>query len=156
VWDPAEAAGCDYAGSDFTHPFVGGRMSDTDATADPQTPVVRRATDIEYEQVDAAEGLSKGVLIGEDHGAETLAIRRFTLAPGAEVPKHTNEIEHEQYVLAGEYVVGIDGEEHTVKGGDALHIPADAVHWYRNEREMEGAFLCAVPTGDDTIELIEE
>ena len=126
------------------------------ATADPATPLIRRAGNIEYEEVDAAEGLSKAVLVGEDHGAENLAIRRFTLAPGAEVPKHTNEIEHEQYVLAGEYVVGIEGEEHTVRGGDALHIPAGAVHWYRNEREMEGAFLCAVPTGDDAIELLEE
>jgi len=131
-------------------------MSEHDSTANPQTPLVRSATDIEYEQVDAAEGLSKGVLIGEEHGAENLAIRRFTLAPGAEVPKHTNEIEHEQYVLAGEYVVGIDGEEHTVKGGDALHIPAGAVHWYRNENDVEGAFLCAVPTGDDAIELVED
>jgi len=137
------------------------RMSESDATddeaiTDPATPLVRDAGDIEYEPVDAAEGLSKAVLVGEDHGAENLAIRRFTLAPGAEVPKHTNEIEHEQYVLAGEYVVGIDGEEHTVQGGDALHIPAGAVHWYRNERDLEGAFLCAVPTGDDAIELVDE
>jgi quercetin dioxygenase-like cupin family protein len=145
--------------------------TDDEPTADPATPLVRRAEDIEHEQVDAAEGLSKAVLIGEDHGAENLAIRRFTLAPGGEVPKHTNEIEHEQYVLAGEYVVGIDseasetprvngeavdGEEYTVQGGDALHIPAGAVHWYRNERDMEGAFLCAVPTGDDAIELVDE
>ncbi|WP_415379406.1 cupin domain-containing protein [Halosimplex sp. TS25] len=131
-------------------------MSDTDATADPQVPLIRRAGDVEYEEVDAAEGLQKGVLVGEEHGAPNLAIRRFTLAPGAEVPKHTNEVEHEQYVLAGEYVVGIDGEEHTVRGGDSLHIPAGAVHWYRNERDIEGAFLCAVPTGDDSIDLIEE
>jgi quercetin dioxygenase-like cupin family protein len=137
-------------------PVVAGDMTESDATADPATPLIRSAEDVEYEEVDAAEGLSKAVLIGEDHGAPNLAIRRFTLAPGAEVPKHTNEIEHEQYVLAGEYVVGIDGEEHTVRGGDSLHIPAGAVHWYRNERDVEGAFLCAVPTGDDSIELVEE
>ncbi|WP_459193595.1 cupin domain-containing protein [Halosimplex sp. J119] len=131
-------------------------MSDSDATADPATPLIRSAEDVEYEEVDAAEGLSKGVLIGEEHGAPNLAIRRFTLAPGAEVPRHTNEIEHEQYVLAGEYVVGIDGEEHIVRGGDSLHIPAGAVHWYRNEADMEGAFLCAVPTGDDSIELVDD
>jgi quercetin dioxygenase-like cupin family protein len=130
--------------------------TDNGVTADPATPLIRRAGDIEYEEVDAAEGLSKAVLIGEAHGAQNLAIRRFTLAPAAEVPRHKNEIEHEQYVLAGEYVVGIDGEEHTVQGGDALHIPAGAVHWYRNERDLEGAFLCAVPTGDDAIELVEE
>ena len=127
-------------------------MSDTET----QRPLVRRAADIEAEPVDAAEGLSKAVLIGEEHGAPNLAIRRFTLAPDAEVPKHTNEIEHEQYVLSGEYVVGIEGEEYEVTAGDALHIPAGAVHWYRNESDSEGSFLCAVPTGDDSIDLVEE
>jgi quercetin dioxygenase-like cupin family protein len=118
--------------------------------------VVRRAADVEYETVDAAEGMRKGVLIGEADGAPSLAIRRFTLAPGGEVPRHTNEVEHEQYVLAGEYVVGIGDEEYTVSAGDALHIPAGAVHWYRNEGETEGAFLCAVPAGDDEIRLVDE
>ena len=132
-------------------------------------PLVRRAEEITYESVDAAEGLRKGVLVGSEHGAPNLAIRRFELEPDAEVPEHTNEIEHEQYVLEGEYVVGIGegpgtdrngdaasaGEEHTVSAGDALHIPAGAVHWYRNESGRPGAFLCAVPNGDDEIRLVE-
>lgn len=118
-------------------------------------PLVRREADIEYESVDAADGLSKGVLINESHGAPTLALRRFTLEPGGEVPQHTNEIEHEQYVLEGEYVVGIEDTEHTVSAGDSLHIPAGTVHWYRNPGDEEGAFICAVPTGDDDIQLVE-
>jgi len=119
------------------------------------TPQIRRAEDIEYESVGAADGMEKGVLVGEAHGAPNLAIRRFTLAPGGSVPKHTNKIEHEQYVLEGEYVVGIDNTEYTVSAGDALHIPAGVVHWYRNEGDQKGAFLCAVPTGDDEITLVD-
>jgi quercetin dioxygenase-like cupin family protein len=119
-------------------------------------PVVRRAADVSYESVDAADGLNKGVLIGEADGAPNLAIRRFTLDAGASVPKHTNEVEHEQYVLAGEYVVGIEDEEFTVSAGDSLFIPAGTEHWYRNEGDREGAFICAVPTGDDEIRLTEE
>ncbi|MFC6990180.1 hypothetical protein ACFQJD_18445 [Haloplanus sp. GCM10025708] len=65
------------------------------------TPVVRRADDVEYETVDAATGMRKGVLIDEEDGAPHFAIRRFVLEPGAEVPSHTNEVEHEQYVLEG-------------------------------------------------------
>ena len=118
-------------------------------------PVVRRDAEIEYESVDAAEGLRKGVLIGAEQGAPNLAIRRFTLDPGATVPKHTNEVEHEQYVLAGEYVVGLGDEERVVAAGDSLLIPAGTVHWYRNEADAPGAFLCAVPNGDDAIELVE-
>jgi quercetin dioxygenase-like cupin family protein len=117
--------------------------------------LVRRAEEIEYEPVDAAEGMSKGVLVGAEHGAPNLAIRRFVLDPGAEVPEHTNEIEHEQYVLEGEYVVGIGDEEYAVSEGDSLLIPAGAVHWYRNEGDRRGAFICAVPTGDDEIRLAE-
>jgi quercetin dioxygenase-like cupin family protein len=121
-----------------------------------QSPLIRRAEDIEYEDVGAADGMRKGVLVDETHGAPNLAIRRFTLDPGASVPKHTNEVEHEQYVLAGEYVVGIGEEEHTVSAGDSLFIPAGTVHWYRNDGDEEGAFICAVPTGDDEIRLAEE
>ncbi|WP_254864091.1 cupin domain-containing protein [Halovivax gelatinilyticus] len=118
-------------------------------------PLIRRGDEIEYESVDAADGLSKGVLIAEEHGAPNFAIRRFTLEPGAEVPRHTNAVEHEQYVLDGEYVVGIDDEEVTVSAGDSLLIPAGTVHWYRNEGDEAGAFICAVPNGDDEIELAE-
>lgn len=132
--------------------------------------VVRRADEVEYESVDAADGLAKGVLVGEEQGAPNFAMRRFTLDAGAEVPTHTNEVEHEQYVLAGEYTVGIrevsetphgggeaagEGEEYEVSAGDSLLIPAGAEHWYRNDGDEQGAFICVVPNGDDEIRLVE-
>jgi quercetin dioxygenase-like cupin family protein len=97
--------------------------------SDHEGALLRRAEDIEYEAVDAADGLEKGVLIDEARGAPQFAIRRFTLAAGGAVPKHENEVEHEQYVLTGEYTVGIGDEEHTVSAGDSLLIPAGVVHW---------------------------
>jgi quercetin dioxygenase-like cupin family protein len=127
----------------------------TVAPTDGPAPLVRRADEVEYEPVGAAEGLRKGVLVSDADGAPNFAIRRFTLAPGAEVPRHTNEVEHEQYVLAGEYTVGLGDEEVTVGAGDALLVPAGTVHWYRNDGDEEGAFLCAVPNGDDAIELVD-
>ncbi|MCG1004263.1 MULTISPECIES: cupin domain-containing protein [Halobacterium] len=143
-------------------------------TSETAIHVIRRAADVEYETVDAAEGMRKGVLLddtdgvpasdtsggssdeqSESDGAPHFAMRRFVLDAGASVPEHTNEVEHEQYVLAGEYTVGIDGEEYTVSAGDSLLIPAGAVHWYDNPGNEEGAFVCVVPNGDDTIELVE-
>ncbi|TYT63920.1 cupin domain-containing protein [Natrialba swarupiae] len=118
-------------------------------------PLVRSADEIEYEAVDAADGMQKGVLIDERDGAPTFAIRRFVLEPGGEVPEHTNAVEHEQYVLEGRYTVGIEDEVYEVTAGDSLLIPADTVHWYRNDGDELGAFLCAVPNGDDEIELLE-
>ncbi|APX97363.1 cupin domain-containing protein [Natronorubrum daqingense] len=132
----------------------------TDATADSEDragaeALLRRGDEIDYAAVDAADGLEKGVLIADEHGAPNFAIRRFVLEAGAAVPEHTNEVEHEQYVLEGEYTVGVGDEEHTVEAGDSLLIPAGTVHWYRNEGDEPGAFLCAVPNGDDEIELLE-
>ncbi len=131
---------------------MSGSIDDETSGADP---VVKRGEEIAYESVDAAEGLRKGVLLDESDGAPHFAMRRFELDAGAEVPRHTNAVEHEQYVLAGEYVVGIGDEERTVSAGDALLIPAGVEHWYRNEGDETGAFICAVPNGDDTIELVE-
>jgi quercetin dioxygenase-like cupin family protein len=122
---------------------------------DGPAPFVRRHADVTYEGVGAADGLRKGVLVGEGDGAPNLAIRRFVLAPGASVPRHTNEVEHEQYVLEGRYTVGIGDAEHEVGPGDSVFIPAGTVHWYRNDGPDQGAFICAVPTGDDRIELVE-
>jgi quercetin dioxygenase-like cupin family protein len=119
-------------------------------------PVVRRAGEERYDPVGAADGLRKGVLVGEAQGARNLAIRRFTLAPGGSAPKHTNEIEHEQYVLEGRYTVGIGEEEYEVSAGDSLFVPAGVVHWYRNDGPDQGAFICAVPMGDDSIDLLED
>ena len=123
------------------------------------SPVIRHGDEIEYEPQSAAEGLEKGVLIGEAQDAPNFRMRRFTLDAGETVPKHTNAVEHEQYVLDGEYVVGIreDGSEteYEVEPGDSLLIPAGTVHWYRNTGERDAAFICVVPNGEDEIELVE-
>jgi quercetin dioxygenase-like cupin family protein len=126
-------------------------------------PVIRSAEEIDYEPQSAAEGLAKGVLIGEAQGAPNFRMRRFTLGPGESVPKHTNAVEHEQYVLEGEYVVGLrEGEgddaedrEYEIEAGDSLFIPAGTVHWYRNEGAESVSFICVVPNGDDEIEVVE-
>jgi quercetin dioxygenase-like cupin family protein len=129
--------------------------STTEGATTAADAVLKRGDEVAYEAVDAADGLRKGVLVDESDGAPNFAMRRFELAPGAAVPRHTNAVEHEQYVLAGEYVVGIGETEHVVSPGDGLLIPAGVEHWYRNDGEEPGAFVCVVPNGDDEIELVE-
>ena len=126
--------------------------------ADPQgspAPVVKRGSEIEYTEVDAGEGMSKGVLLDESDGAPHFAMRRFVLAAGATVPEHTNEVEHEQYVLSGEYTVGLGDETYEVSAGDALLIPSGVHHWYENGSGAEASFVCVVPNGDDTIRVVD-
>ena len=124
-------------------------------TASDPTPQLRRAGDVEYESVELADGLRKGVLLSDDQATPNFDLRRFVLDPGARVPRHTNAVEHEQFVLDGGYVVGIGAETHTVSAGDSLLIPAGVEHWYRNDTDTEGSFLCAVPKDDDQISLTE-
>ena len=118
--------------------------------------VIKRAEDIEYETLSKADGVSKAVVLDESDGAPNFRMRRYRLEPGAEVPKHTNAIEHEVHTVTGEYVVGLGDEEHTVSEGDSLLIPADTVHWFRNETDEESAFVCMVPNGDAGLELVED
>ncbi len=119
-------------------------------------PVIRRGEEIAYERVDAAPDMRKGVLIDESDGAPGFTMRRFVLDPGASVPKHTNTVEHEQYVLEGAYTIGLGEEEVTVEPGDSVLIPAGVVHWYRNDADTAGSFLCVVPHGEDAITLVED
>ena len=119
-------------------------------------PVIKRADDVEYRTLSEADGVSKAVILDESDGAPNFRMRRYRLDPGAEVPKHTNAVEHEVHTVAGEYVVGLENEEYTVSTGDSLLIPAGTVHWFRNESDEESSFVCMVPNGDAGIELLDE
>ncbi len=103
-------------------------------------------------EVEQAEGLRKAVLVGGE-GAKN-ALRRFVLEANARVPRHTNSVEHVQYVLEGGYTVEIEGEERVVSEGDAMRVPAGAVHSYTGGDER-GVFLCVVPNEEDEMEVVE-
>lgn len=128
-------------------------MSDTQQSPEP---TLKRAADADYAELSQADGVRKAVILDESDGAPNFRMRRYRLAPGAEVPKHTNAVEHEVHTVDGEYVVGIEDEEYTVREGDSLLIPAGTVHWFRNESDAESSFVCMVPNGDAGIELVDE
>jgi quercetin dioxygenase-like cupin family protein len=119
-------------------------------------PVVKRADDVTYRTLTKAEGTRKAVILDESDGTPNFRMRRYQLEPGAEVPKHTNGVEHEVHTVTGEYVVGLDDEEVRVSEGDSLLIPQGTVHWFRNESDETSEFICMVPNGDASIELIDD
>ena len=119
-------------------------------------PVIRDEKEMEYEPLSIADGVERAVMLDESDGTPNFRMRRYTLEPGAEVPKHTNEVEHEVYNVSGEYVVGIGDEEHVVSEGDTLLIPAGEVHWFRNVSDEESEFICVVPNGDTGTELVDD
>jgi len=116
---------------------------------------VRRAEDLPVESVAAGSGTERQVLIGEDTGPN-FQMRRFIMQPGGGMPRHTNTVEHEQYVLRGRASVGIDDETYEVSAGDVVFIPAGVPHWYRAADSGPFEFLCMVPNLPDRIELVAE
>ena len=95
------------------------------------------------------------VLIPAQEGPN-FAMRRFLMEPGGGMPNHTNTVEHEQYVLAGQARIGIGGEEYLVKAGDVIFIPAGVPHWYLNIGEENFEFLCMIPNKVDIVTLVDE
>jgi quercetin dioxygenase-like cupin family protein len=85
-------------------------------------------------------------LVDRHDGAPNFEMRKFTIEPGGSIPKHYHpDIEHEQYVLKGEYKIGIGEKVLRVKMGDSIYIPAGTIHWYENTGEGKAEFLCIVP-----------
>jgi quercetin dioxygenase-like cupin family protein len=93
------------------------------------------------------------LLIGADDGAPNFAMRRFIMSAGGGMPRHTNEVEHEQFVLAGRARISLGDDVVEVVSGDAVYIPAGVPHSYE-VLEAPFEFLCVIPNAPDTIRLL--
>jgi quercetin dioxygenase-like cupin family protein len=115
--------------------------------------IVRKASDTPFEPIGVARGASRQLLLGAETDS-TFHTRRFVMEPGGGMPRHTNSVEHQQFVLAGHARVGIGDTIYDVGPGTVVHIPAGTPHWYRVEGEAPFEFLCMVPADEDRVELL--
>ncbi|HEY2955367.1 MAG TPA: cupin domain-containing protein [Candidatus Eisenbacteria bacterium] len=113
---------------------------------------VKHVSKVPEEAVAAGKGTTRQVLIGPGEGPN-FAMRRFIMQPGGGIPRHSNTVEHEQYVLRGRARVGIGEEVANVTEGDVLFIPAGTPHWYEVEGDQAFEFICVVPNQPDRMEL---
>ncbi len=116
---------------------------------------VKHSAEIPASIVSAGINTSKQVLISPEEGPN-FAMRRFVMGPGGSMPRHTNLVEHEQYVLGGKARIGIGDEEYTVQEGDVVFIPAEVPHWYKNIGDDDFVFLCLVPNKPDKTVILPE
>jgi quercetin dioxygenase-like cupin family protein len=116
---------------------------------------VRHADSVPSEPVKAGAGTTRQVLIGPDEGPN-FALRRFIMEPGGGMPRHTNTVEHEQYVLRGAARITLGDETHKVRKGDVVFIPAGMPHSYEAEGDEPFEFLCVVPNRPDVISLVKD
>lgn len=115
---------------------------------------IKHARDIKMEEVSAGSKTSRQVLVSSEE-APNFAMRKFILEANGGMPKHTNTVEHEQYVLRGQAEIGIADEIFKVGKDDVVFIPAGVPHWYKVIGDEPFEFLCMVPNQPDKIELIE-
>lgn len=123
-------------------------MSESEARVRPSGAVAGEA-------VGAGSGTTRRDLITASE-APHFSLRKFTMQPGGGMPRHTNAVEHEQYVLRGRARVGIGDRIYEVAADDVVYIPAGVPHWYEALGEEPFEFLCAVPNAPDEIRILEE
>lgn len=116
---------------------------------------VKHSTDVEAKDVAAGKDTTIQVLISSKEGPN-FALRKFSMKPGGGMPRHTNTVEHEQYVLRGQATITIGDETFHVKTGDVVFIPEGAIHSYHNTGEEPFEFLCIIPNKEDKIMIVDE
>lgn len=117
--------------------------------------VVKHAAEVEPTEVTAGTATTTRVLLAAADGAPNFAMRRFTMAEGGGMPRHTNTVEHQQYVLRGRGRVGIGDRIYEVGADDVLYIPAGVPHFYE-VLVAPFEFLCMVPNAADQIEILDD
>ena len=115
---------------------------------------VKHVEDVQATPVTAGTATTIQVLISAQE-APNFALRRFRMLPGGGMPRHTNTVEHEQYVLRGRARIGIGEATHDVRAGDVVFIPQGAVHYYENTGDEPFEFLCIIPNKDDKITILD-
>lgn len=116
---------------------------------------VKHSNDVEAKNVAAGRDTTIQVLISAQDGPN-FALRKFSMQKRGGMPRHTNTLEHEQYVLNGRATITIGEETHYVKTGDVVFIPEGAIHSYQNTGEEPFEFLCIIPNKADTITIVDE
>jgi quercetin dioxygenase-like cupin family protein len=116
---------------------------------------VKHTREVEAVQVTNGVKTTKQVLISTNE-APNFALRRFVMEPGGGMPRHTNTVEHEQYVLGGKARIGIGDQVFEVKKGDVVFIPENIPHWYQNTGDEIFEFLCIVPNKVDKTTILSD
>ena len=106
---------------------------------------MHKVNEQDVEAVEMADGVTVQTLIGPNEEAPNFAMRLFKVAPLAKTPLHTHAWEHEVFVLQGEGIVVCEGKEHSFGRGDAILVPPEVEHRFRNIGGGELQFICVIP-----------
>ena len=77
-------------------------------------------------------------------------MRRFVVEPGGHTPSHAHPWEHEVYILRGQGEAVLDDGPVPFAPDNAIFIPPDERHQFRNTGVEPIEMLCLVPNGPAT------
>ena len=106
------------------------------------------AANVHVEKLDkkGAERAQVQYLIDDRHGSEHFALRLYTVQKDGHTPLDQHPYEHHVYVLKGEGLLRqskeADASLKTLRPGDSIFIPSNAVHQFSNARDEPFVFLC--------------
>jgi len=89
------------------------------------------------------------VKVSSEDSDGTLAFFHLVAPPMSGPPRHVHSREDELfYVLEGELVFELDGERHTVRGGDTVYLRRGVVHTYQNFTTSDARLLITTTPGN--------
>ena len=100
-------------------------------------------------QFTGAKGVTKQVPIAGTEGWEDYVLRVFTLDPKGYTPRHHHPWPHINWVVSGEGMIELEGQNHPVREGSYAFIPGGANHQFTNTGDRPFVFICIVPTAGD-------
>ena len=104
--------------------------------------------EVRMEKLDkkGAEKVQVQYLIDDRQGSNRFALRLYTVQKGGHTPLDQHPYEHQVYVLKGEGLLRQStqpgGNIKTVRAGDSIFIPSNAIHQFSNIRDVPLVFLC--------------
>jgi mannose-6-phosphate isomerase-like protein (cupin superfamily) len=85
------------------------------------------------EYADIPQGVRLRMIFDFAHGdAQGIALAQAEVAPGGHIFPHYHEVEEAAFISEGTAVITIDGVETAVQAGDAILVPARAIHTLKN------------------------
>ena len=84
-------------------------------------------------------------LISESDGAPNFAMRLFEIEPDGYTPYHKHKWEHEVLILKGEGNLITENKTFPLRQGDAVFVPGEENHQFKNASRKALIFLCMVP-----------
>ena len=75
---------------------------------------------------------NKNPILGKEDGVPNYVMLYVRHEPGESSPLHTHPWEHQAFITEGSGVLYFGGEEYPIREGDAVHVPENVEHQFRN------------------------